>query len=177
MWGRAPKKDSLLLVQSAVAHSKSNYDGGGVRTLHQTKYQTGQFNSVSRRDKGLVSTFYTRKVYERYTSIEMLRTALSEHVGGRRTLVEWLGIIPWDARTAGEAKIWLSCLPQALRIRFVFVGTYLGYGRRSWSNRAGCWAQHRPFGPCRIASAHRFKLMRTCMAHNTLVVCQRHIPA
>ena len=23
--------------------------------------------------------------------------------------------------------------------------TYLGYGRRSWSNRAGCWAQHRPF--------------------------------
>ena len=38
---------------------------------------------------------------------------------GWTTLVEWLGIIPGDARTADEAKILLSCLPQALRIRCI----------------------------------------------------------
>ena len=39
---------------------------------------------------------------------------------GWPTLVGWLGIIPWDARAAWEAKVLLSCLPQALRIRCIF---------------------------------------------------------
>ena len=39
---------------------------------------------------------------------------------GWLTLGERLIVIPWDARAAWEAKVLLSCLPQALRIRCIF---------------------------------------------------------
>ena len=49
---------------------------------------------------------------------------------GWPTLGEWLGIIPWDARTAWEAKVLLSCLPQALRVRCIFRNMFVYAGMR-----------------------------------------------
>ena len=49
---------------------------------------------------------------------------------GWSTLGECLGIIPWDARAAWEAKVLLSCLPQALRIRCIFRNMFVDAGMR-----------------------------------------------
>ena len=70
---------------------------------------------------GAIKAWYLLSTLARYPTGYLDGDAADGSLGARvsPTLVEWLGIIHWDARTAGEAKVLLSCLPQALRIRCI----------------------------------------------------------